>query len=62
MATPFVGVPLDLGARVIKYLSDRLSFGTNPLALPENILYERYSFSLEGIRYLILVGPYVDHA
>ena len=36
---------------------------SDPLALPEDILYERYRFSSEGIRYLIiLVGPYVGNA
>ncbi|KAK0132101.1 putative nuclease HARBI1 [Merluccius polli] len=36
---------------------------SDPLALPEDILYERYRFSSEGIRYLIvLVGSYVGNA
>ena len=36
---------------------------SGPLALPEDILYERYRFSSQGIRYFIfLVGPYVDSA
>ncbi|KAK0140112.1 hypothetical protein N1851_022998 [Merluccius polli] len=43
----------------------RFRDGSDPLALPEDILYERYScrFSSEGIRYLIVhVGPYVGNA
>ena len=36
---------------------------SDPLALPVDILYERYRLSSEGIRYLIiLVGPYVGNA
>ena len=36
---------------------------TDPSALSDDILYERYRFSSEGIRYLIvLVGPYVGNA
>ena len=38
MSSPFVGVPVDLGAHIVKGLSDRGSFRTDPLALPENIL------------------------
>ena len=35
---------------------------TYPLALPENILYERYRFSSEGIHYfIVVVGHYVDN-
>ena len=63
MLSPFVGFPVDLGARIVQGLSDRGSFGTDPLALPENILYERYRFLSEDIHYLIvLVGHYVDNA
>ncbi|KAK0139169.1 hypothetical protein N1851_024246 [Merluccius polli] len=41
----------------------RFRDGSDPLALPKDILYERYRFSSEGIRYLIvLVGPYVGNA
>ena len=55
-------VRVDLSACIIKGLSDIGSSGTDPLALPENILYERYMFSSGGIHYLIvLVGPYVDN-
>ncbi|KAK0145907.1 hypothetical protein N1851_015160 [Merluccius polli] len=39
---------------------DRLLIGTDPLALPEDILYERYRFSSEDIP--VLVGPYVGNA
>ncbi|KAK0142835.1 putative nuclease HARBI1 [Merluccius polli] len=61
-----VGIPVDLGARIVqgslrrqRVFRDR----SDPLALPEDILYERYRFSSEGIRYLIvLVGPYVGNA
>ncbi|KAK0137851.1 putative nuclease HARBI1 [Merluccius polli] len=36
---------------------------SDPLALPEDILYGRYRFSSEGIRYLVvLVGPYEGNA
>ena len=32
----------------------------DPLALPDNLLYERYRFSLEGMRYLCqLLQPYI---
>ena len=63
LASPFVGVPVDLGALIVqaslrrqRVFRDR----TDPLALSDDILYERYRFSSEGIRYLIfLVGPYV---
>ena len=66
MASPFVGIPVEFGARIVqgslrrqRVFRDR----SDPLALPENILYERYRFSSEGIRYLIaLVGPYVGNA
>ena len=61
MASPFVGVPVDLGALIVQasLWRDR----TDPLALSDDILYERYRFSSEGIRYLIvLVGPYVGNA
>ena len=66
MASPFVGVPVDLGALIVqaslrrqRVFRDR----TDPLALSDDILYERYRFSSEGIRYLIfLVGPYVVNA
>ena len=65
MASPFVGVPVDLGAltvqaslRRLRVLRDRI----DPLALSDDIIYERYRFS-ESIRYLIfLVGPYVVNA
>ena len=34
MLSPFVGVPVELGDRIVKVFSDRGSFGTDPLALP----------------------------
>ena len=66
MESPFVGVPVDLGAPIVqaslrrqRVFRDRI----DPLALSDDILYERYRFSSEGIRYLIvLVGPYVGNA
>ena len=66
MASPFVAVPVDLGALIVqaslrrqRVFRDR----TDPLALSDDILYERYRFSSEGIRCLIvLVGPYVGNA
>ena len=61
MASPFLGVPVDLGALIVQasLWRDR----TDPLALSDDILYERYRFSSEGIRYLIILfGPYVGHA
>ena len=65
MASPFLGVTVDLGARIVqaslrrqRVFQDR----TDPLAFSDQILYERYRFSAEGIRYLIdLVGPYVGN-
>ena len=66
MASPFVGVPVDLGALIVQaFLRRQRVFWdrTDPLALSDDILYERYRFSSEGIRYLIvLVGPYVGNA
>ncbi|KAK0144625.1 DDB1- and CUL4-associated factor 11 [Merluccius polli] len=35
---------------------------SDPLALPEDILYERYRFSSEGIRYLIVLVGHVGNA
>ena len=66
MASPFLGVPVDIGARIVqaslrrqRVFQDR----TDPLAFSDLILYERYRFSAEGIRYLIdLVGPSVGNA
>ena len=66
MESPFLGVPVDHGALIVqaslrrqRVFRDR----TDPLALSDDILYERYRFSSEGIRYLIfLVGSYVGNA
>ena len=66
MVSPFVGIPVDLGARIVqgslrrqRVFRDR----SDPLALPEDILYERYRFSSEGIPYfIVLVGLYVGNA
>ena len=58
-----MGVPADLGARIVQGSLGQIHTDSDPLALPENILYERYRFSSEGFRYLIiLVGPYVGNA
>ena len=60
MASPFLVVPVDLCALFVQasLWRDR----TDPLALSDD-LFERYRFSSEGIRYLIvLVGPYVGNA
>ena len=65
MASPFLGVPVDHGALIVqaslrrqRVFRDR----TDPLALSDVILYERYRLSSEGIRYLIvLVVPYVGN-
>ena len=66
MSSPFVGFPVDLGVCIVQGSLQRQRVfrdGSGPLALPENIHYERYRFSSEGIRYLmVLVGPYVDSA
>ena len=64
MASPFVGFPVDLGAVQGSLCRQRVFQDRfDPLALPENILYDINRFSLEGIRYLIvLVGPYVGNA
>ena len=65
-SSPFVGVPVDLGDRIVQVSLQRQRVfwdRSGPLVLPENILYARYRFSSEGIRYLIvLVRPYVDNA
>ena len=65
MASPFVGVPVELGALIVQAsLRRRRVFRdrTDPLALSDDILYDRYRLS-EVIRYLIvLVGPYVGNA
>ena len=57
---------MDLGARIIlaalrceRLLRDR----ADPLAFPDEILYERYRFSAEGIRYICsLIEPSVRNA
>ena len=66
MSSPFVGVPVGLGARIVqgslrrqRVFRDR----SDPSAFSENICYQIYRFSSAGIRYLIvLVGPYVGNA
>ncbi|KAK0155384.1 hypothetical protein N1851_002289 [Merluccius polli] len=51
------------GDRLLKADERRIRARSDPLALPEDILYERYRFSSEAIRYLIvLVGPSVGNA
>ena len=64
MSLPFVGVPMDLEARRGTPLRRQRVFRnrSDPLALPENILYELCRFSPAGIRYfIVLAGPYVGN-
>ncbi len=66
MASPFIENPVDLGARIVRAALRRerlLRDRTDPLAFPDEILYERYRFSAEGIRYIrSLVEPSVRNA
>ena len=66
IASPFVGVPVEIGARIVQRSLRRqrvFQDKSDSLALSENILHERFRFMSEGIRYLIvLVGPYVGNA
>ena len=43
MASPYAGIPVDLGARIVQGVSPETEglSGLIPLALPETILYER---------------------
>ncbi|XP_033966949.1 putative nuclease HARBI1 [Pseudochaenichthys georgianus] len=66
MASPFVDDTVELGARIVRgalrrerIFRERL----NPLAFPEEYLYERYRFSSEGLTYLCqLLEPYIANA
>ncbi|KAK2845831.1 hypothetical protein Q7C36_010685 [Tachysurus vachellii] len=65
MACPFLGDVVDEEALVLRrafrqerVFRDRL----DPLAFPDDHLYERYRFSADGIRYLCrLLGPRIKH-
>lgn len=65
MACPFLTEVVDEEALVLRrafrrerVFRDRM----DPLAFPEDHLYERYRFSAEGIRYLCRVlGPQIKH-
>ena len=65
MACPFVRDVVDEEALVLRrafrrerVFRDRL----DPLAFPDDHLYERYRFSADGIRYLCrLLGPRIKH-
>ncbi|KAI7813805.1 putative nuclease HARBI1 [Triplophysa rosa] len=55
MASPFLESPVDIGAQIVKraFREERvLRDRQNPLAFPDDYLYERYRFSAEGIVYL----------
>ena len=66
MASSFLRNPVDLNARIVRgslrrerVFRDR----TDPLAFHDDILYERYRFSAEGIRYICnLLEPYIGSA
>ena len=66
MASPFIENPVDLRAKVIwaALRHERLLRDcADPLAFPDEILYERYRFSAEGIRYICsLIEPSVRNA
>ncbi|GLD68280.1 putative nuclease HARBI1 [Lates japonicus] len=59
---------VDIGARIVRgslrrarVFRDKIS--QNPLAYPDDVLYERYRFSSDGIQYLCyLLGPDVSNA
>ena len=55
---------MDLGVRIIQAALRRerlLRDRADPLAFPDEILYERYRFSAEGIRYICsLIEPSVS--
>lgn len=55
MASPFLESPVDIGAQIVRRALRRervLRDRQNPLAFPDDYLYERYRFSAEGIVYL----------
>lgn len=66
MASPLVDDPVDLGARIVRGSLRRQRVFRDrgdPLAFPDDILYERYRFSSEGIHYICsLVEPSVRNA
>ncbi|XP_071059689.1 putative nuclease HARBI1 [Pseudochaenichthys georgianus] len=66
MASPFVDDTVELGARIVRGALRRERIfreRINPLAFPEEYLYERYRFSSEGLTYLCqLLEPYVANA
>ncbi|XP_054635325.1 putative nuclease HARBI1 [Dunckerocampus dactyliophorus] len=65
MASPFIEDPVEIGARIVRgslrkarIFRDR----QNPLAFPDEFLYDRYRFSSEGLAYLCqLLGPNVSN-
>ncbi|KAM6965924.1 putative nuclease HARBI1 [Tautogolabrus adspersus] len=63
MASPFLENPVELGARIVRGSLRRARVfrdRQNPLAFPDDYLYERYRFSSEGMIYLCkLLEPYV---
>ncbi|XP_051500407.1 putative nuclease HARBI1 [Myxocyprinus asiaticus] len=65
MASPFLENPVDIGAQIVqKALRRERVFRDrqNPLAFPDDYLYERYRFSAEGIWYLCrLLEPYIKN-
>ncbi|XP_055058698.2 putative nuclease HARBI1 [Misgurnus anguillicaudatus] len=55
MASPFLENPVDIGAQIVRRALRRervFRDRQNPLAFPDDYLYERYGFSAEGIVYL----------
>uniref|UniRef100_UPI003AB07963 putative nuclease HARBI1 n=1 Tax=Centroberyx gerrardi TaxID=166262 RepID=UPI003AB07963 len=66
MVSPFIEDPVDLGARIVRGALRRervFRDRQNPLAFPDDVLYERYRFSSEGITYLCqLLEPYIASA
>ncbi|XP_061919295.1 putative nuclease HARBI1 [Entelurus aequoreus] len=65
MASPFIEDPVDIGAQIVRGSLRRARVfrdRQNPLAYPEDFLYERYRFSSEGLAYLChLLGPHVSN-
>ncbi|XP_060788945.1 putative nuclease HARBI1 [Neoarius graeffei] len=55
MASPYLDDPCDIGAQIVRGSLRRARVfrgRQNPLAYPDDVLYERYRFSAEGICYL----------
>ncbi|CAK6977013.1 putative nuclease HARBI1 [Scomber scombrus] len=63
MACPFLEDPVELGALIVRGALRRervFRDRCNPFDVPDDILYERYRFSADGLRYICqLMEPYV---